>query len=441
MEDKEFINFLSNYTNREALLKTDYDVLLKEIDSNFNKINNINNISNNTVCKINDKILLKNTNINKESENECIDNLNSVLKYGSVGNILLDSKLNNIKEMMIEYNYIKKYKDETKNENIDNKKLIKVNIKCKINSIEDLLDLIDNNEFRPQVEYNINLEALHKIKDDLINLNNLIGLKKIKESILDQLLYFLQGLHLVDNKNNDYKHMVLYGPPGTGKTEIAKIIGKIYSKIGILSKNIFKKACRSDLIGGYLGQTAIKTDKLIKECLGGVLFIDEAYSLANTNENTDSYSKECLDTLNECLSNYKDDLIVIIAGYERELDETFFKTNAGLKSRFVWRFEMEEYNYEELYKIFSFMINKIDWELDKNITKEWFFKKYDNFSNFGRDIETLITHVKISHGRRLYGSDSKSKEITEEDLDNGFKRYIDNRTKNKNPNLLNSIYI
>lgn len=441
MEDKDFINFLSNYSNRETLLKTDYDVLLKEIDTNFNKINNINNISNNTVCEINDKILLKNTNINKESENKYIDNVNSVLKYGSVGNILLDTKLNNIKEMIIEYNYIKKYNDETKNENTDNKKLIKVNIKCKINSIQDLLDVIDNNEFRPQVEYNINLEALHKIKDDLINLNNLIGLKTIKETILDQLLYFLQGLHLVDNKNNDYKHMVLYGPPGTGKTEIAKIIGKIYSKIGILSKNIFKKACRSDLIGGYLGQTAIKTDKLIKECLGGVLFIDEAYSLANTNDNTDSYSKECLDTLNECLSNYKDDLIVIIAGYEKELDETFFKTNSGLKSRFVWRFQMEEYNYEELYKIFSFMVNNIDWELDKNITKEWFLKNYDNFSNFGRDIETLITHVKISHGRRLYGSDSKCKEITKEDLDNGFKRYIDNRNKSKPPTFLNSIYI
>ena len=440
MEDKEFINFLSNYSNKKSLLKNDYDIILKEIDNNFNKINNINNISNNTICEIHDKILLK-KNINKKDENNSIDNINSVLKYGNVGNILLDTKLNNIKEMILEYNYIKKYKDELKNDNINTKKLLKINIKCKINSIQDLLDVIDNNEFRPQVEYNINLEALHKIKDDLNNLNNLIGLKKIKESILDQLLYFLQGLHLVDNKNNDYKHMVLYGPPGTGKTEIAKIIGKIYSKIGILSKNIFKKACRSDLIGGYLGQTAIKTDKLIKECLGGVLFIDEAYSLANKDESSDSYSKECLDTLNECLSNYKDDLIVIIAGYEKELDETFFKTNPGLKSRFVWRFEMEQYNYEELYKIFSFMINNIDWKLDEKITKEWFSKNYDNFSNYGRDIETLITHVKISHGRRLYGSDSKSKEITQEDLDNGFKRYMDNRNKNKKPNFLNIFYI
>ena len=234
--------------------------------------------------------------------------------------------------------------------------------------------------------------------------------------------------------------MVLYGPPGTGKTEIAKIIGSIYSKIGILSKNIFKKACRSDLIGAFLGQTAIKTDKLIKDCLGGVLFIDEAYSLACADSN-DSYSKECLDTLNECLSNYKEDLIVIIAGYEEELENTIFKTNVGLKSRFVWKFELDAYNHEELYKIFLFMVKNINWTIDKDIDKNWFLDKYNNFESYGRDMETLLTNIKISHGRRLYGSDSKHKEITKKDMDNGYKRYTDNKKKKDNNNFLNTIYI
>ncbi|NBR98478.1 MAG: AAA family ATPase, partial [Betaproteobacteria bacterium] len=113
---------------------------------------------------------------------------------------------------------------------------------------------------------------------------------------------------------------------GTGKTEIAKIIGQIFSKLGILKKGTFRKVTRSDLIAGYLGQTAIKTNDVINDCLGGVLFIDEAYSLGNS-EKKDSFSKECIDTLCEALSNHKDNFMVIIAGYENELKECFFNYN------------------------------------------------------------------------------------------------------------------
>ena len=432
MENKKFIDFLTKYSNNDNLSKNDYENILKEIDKDFND-NNINNFSN---YELTSNFKLMDIDKTKESTN-----INDVLKYGNTGNILLDSKKNEIQRLVSEYNYIKQYNKEIKTDNDNNiKKLRKVNIKCTINNIQDLINIINENEYNHNTEYNINLESLHKIKDDLIKLNNMIGLNKLKETILDQLLYFLQGLHVVDNKNNDYKHMVLYGPPGTGKTEIAKIIGSIYSKIGLLSKTTFKKACRSDLIGGYLGQTAIKTDKLIKECLGGVLFIDEAYSLASE-DTGDSYSKECLDTLNECLSNYKDDLIVIIAGYEKELENTIFKTNIGLKSRFVWKFEMDAYNHEELYKIFLFMIKNINWTIDKNIKKDWFLDKYNNFESYGRDVETLLTNIKIAHGRRLYGSDSKHKEITKVDMDNGYKRYIDNKKKDNKNEFLNTIYV
>tara|TARA_B100001287_G_scaffold271406_1_gene271659 strand:- start:465 stop:1763 length:1299 start_codon:yes stop_codon:yes gene_type:complete len=432
MENKKFIDFLTKYSNNDNLSKNDYENILKEIDKDFND-NNINNFSN---YELTSNFKLMDIDKTKESTN-----INDVLKYGNTGNILLDSKKNEIQRLVSEYNYIKQYNKEIKTDNDNNiKKLRKVNIKCTINNIQDLINIINENEYNHNTEYNINLESLHKIKDDLIKLNNMIGLNKLKETILDQLLYFLQGLHVVDNKNNDYKHMVLYGPPGTGKTEIAKIIGSIYSKIGLLSKTTFKKACRSDLIGGYLGQTAIKTDKLIKECLGGVLFIDEAYSLASE-DTGDSYSKECLDTLNECLSNYKDDLIVIIAGYEKALENTIFKTNIGLKSRFVWKFEMDAYNHEELYKIFLFMIKNINWTIDKNIKKDWFLDKYNNFESYGRDVETLLTNIKIAHGRRLYGSDSKHKEITKVDMDNGYKRYIDNKKKDNKNEFLNTIYV
>jgi SpoVK/Ycf46/Vps4 family AAA+-type ATPase len=228
-------------------------------------------------------------------------------------------------------------------------------------------------------------------------------------------------------------HTVIYGPPGTGKTEIAKIIGKMYSKLGILKNNVFKKVTRSDLIGGYLGQTAIKTKKVIEECIGGVLFIDEAYSLAN-GEREDSYSKECLDTICEALSDYKNELMVIIAGYENELNETFFRVNKGLQSRFIWRFTMDEYNPLELMKIFKKKVSEQDWQFeDENEIKEkWFNDKKENFKSYGRDMELLLTYIKISHGRRIYGKDNKLKRrIKLDDMDKGYDVFLKNKNLKK----------
>ena len=157
-------------------------------------------------------------------------------------------------------------------------------------------------------------------------------------------------------------HTVIYGPPGTGKTEIAKIMGRIFSGVGVLKRNKFKKATRVDLIAGYLGQTAIKTNDVINECLGGVLFIDEAYALGN-DEKRDSFSKECIDTLCEALSNHKDNLMVIIAGYEEDLKKCFFAYNKGLDSRFPWRFQTDDYTPKELNLIFQKKIADADWKI------------------------------------------------------------------------------
>ena len=222
-------------------------------------------------------------------------------------------------------------------------------IETDINSIHDLLTIIENNEYSEDTEYNVDLKALINIKEELVQLNSMIGLHDFKSQILNQILYFIQRLHV--NTESDFMHTVLSGPPGTGKTEIATILGKMYSKIGILKKNIFKKVSRSDLVAGYLGQTAIKTSNVIQETLGGCLFIDEAYSLASNYEG-DSFTRECIDTLCESLSKHKDELMVIIAGYKDELDNTFFKSNKGLNSRFIWRFFLDKYNFSELKEIF-----------------------------------------------------------------------------------------
>jgi SpoVK/Ycf46/Vps4 family AAA+-type ATPase len=272
------------------------------------------------------------------------------------------------------------------------------------------------------------MKALHNIKEPLEELNNMIGMKDLKNNIVDQILYFVQQLHKNKNSSGEFLHTVIYGPPGTGKTEIAKIMGKIYSKVGILSKGSFKKVTRSDLIAGYLGQTALKTKDVIKDALGGVLFIDEAYALGNP-EKRDSFAKECIDTLCEALSDNKENLMVIIAGYEKELKESFFAFNQGLDSRFTWRFKTDEYTAEDLHLIFIKMVNDIGWELDTNskITIDWFKKNKDYFQFFGRDIETLLAKTKIAHGRRVFCLPEKDKKkINLKDLDKGLEIFLKN---------------
>ena len=343
------------------------------------------------------------------------------------------------------------YESEANNINIISNPTIykknKVHIEVEINNLNDLIGLIEKYPDDKNTEYNINMSALHKIKEPLIQLNNMIGMKCLKENIIDQIVFYIQNLHTIQEnsevKENDFMHTVIYGPPGTGKTEIAKIIGSIFSKMGILTKGTFKKVTRSDLIAGYLGQTSLKTRDIIKECLGGVLFIDEAYALGNE-EKRDSFSKECIDTLCEALSDHKDNLMVIVAGYENELNNCFFNYNQGLKSRFTWRFKTEEYTAEDLYKIFLKKIGDAGWFLDDNskIQVEWFEKNKLHFKSYGRDIENLFAKTKIAHSRRVFCLDSSLKKlITIKDIDKGLEIYLKNLEKDKSNKIMSSMYV
>jgi len=300
------------------------------------------------------------------------------------------------------------------------------NIDVHIDSMQDLLLLIENNPYEAKYEYNINLQSLHLVYKELKQIKEMIGLKEFKNELLNQLLYFSQNLH--QGGEGDFMHTVLCGPPGTGKTEIAMLLGTMYSKLGLLSKNKFKKVCRNDLVAGYLGQTALKTRKVIDESLGGVLFIDEAYSLAN-DYNGDSFSRECIDVLCEALSSHKKDLMVIIAGYENQLDSTFFQANQGLKSRFIWKFNLNDYNAEELVCIFTKKIHESEWTIciDDKTLVNWMSKYKKTFIHYGRDMEQLFSYVKIAHGRRIYGdTHSTKKEINQEALENGYKKFTQN---------------
>jgi len=431
--------------NKNANCINDYNNFLLTID-NKNKENK------NKKDKLTINTNIKSEEITKSSINEIIKNIEKNFiegKYNSTAFSgwdyydVIQSKL----KINNENNYVdfdSKVPDILKSKLIIHKK--KVIIEKEINCLNDLLELIEMYPLDPEIEYNINMTLLHNIKEPLTQLNKMIGMKDLKINILDQILYFVQELNISNSKQGEFMHTVIYGPPGTGKTEIAKIIGKIFAKMGILKAGTFKKVIRADLVSGYLGQTALKTKDVIKDCLGGVLFIDEVYSLGNP-EKRDSFSKECIDTLCEALSDHKDNLMVIIAGYETEMKECFFAYNQGLESRFIWRFKTDKYNAEDLKSIFIKKVEEIDWKVVP-IDTEWFQKNMDYFKFYGRDIEVLLSKIKIVHSKRVFCKPiSDKKMITQEDLNNGLKSFTSNdevasrKNSDYNNRVLYSMYL
>lgn len=297
-----------------------------------------------------------------------------------------------------------------------------------INNLNDLIEIGKQwgTTWTDEYEYNINIKLLNSIVPELEELNLMIGLSGVKSQIIDLIIYWALGL---DNKNHDLLHTVIEGEPGTGKTELAEKLAKIYLKLGILKSNVFKKVKRADLVAGYLGQTAIKTANIIEECKGGVLFIDEAYSLGNAEgkDGKDSFSKECIDTLNQALTESKSDFVCIIAGYADDLSKSFFSYNSGLERRFPIRFAIGTYTDEELGKIFIKKVCEYEWEI--NLSPEELSpiiksnRKYFKFN--GGDMEILFAKCKISHSKNLLKTESKIKKVLDkQDILDGIQLYL-----------------
>lgn len=309
-----------------------------------------------------------------------------------------------------------------------------------IKTIDDIIKL--GQLYKSNHNYPIDLEKINNIIPALTKLKNVIGMNNVKKTVVNQIIYFISGIH----DDNNMLHTIITGPPGVGKTMLGHIIGDIYFHLGVISGNdkddyIFKKVRRNDLVGEYMGHTAIKTQNVINECIGGVLFIDEAYSLGNTGKK-DIYSKECIDTLNQNLTENKGNFVCIIAGYENALEDCFFSVNEGLRRRFPFKYNIDKYTKLELFHILLSFIKTTEWRLNQDVEfddlKDFIADNYDNFPNFGGDIENYIFSVKLAHSKRIIGkSPALKKKLTLIDFRNGMEIFLDGRKKENNIEYLN----
>ncbi|MBQ6500728.1 MAG: AAA family ATPase [Mogibacterium sp.] len=267
-------------------------------------------------------------------------------------------------------------------------------------------------------------------KSGMEELNELVGLRTVKHDV-EELIGLAKVRKMREEKGMKAVpmslHLVFSGNPGTGKTTVARILGKLYKEIGILSTGQMIETDRSGLVAGYVGQTAIKTQKKIQEAMGGILFIDEAYMLNQKDEN---FGQEAIDTILKAMEDHRDEFIVIVAGYTQLMKE-FVESNPGLKSRFNKFFEFPDYTVDELQQIFELQCKKYQYKLteeaDKAVRAEIIRleeSKGENFAN-AREVRNLFEKIIANQAARVSALEEVDEEtlstITIEDLTDKFE--------------------
>nr|QBK85666.1 MAG: ATPase family protein [Marseillevirus LCMAC101] len=292
----------------------------------------------------------------------------------------------------------------------------------KLDTIQDLLYVAWN--YRGDT---LDWFTLWKLIPSLTELNAMIGLESLKQSVIDLILLHIQGLR--NPKDGGMLHTVLYGSPGVGKTSSAHILAKIYCNMGFLTTDNVVVAKRSDFVKKWTGHSDAATMELLQSALGGVLFIDEAYCMGNK-DRVDDFAKAAVDLLNQFLSEHSDNFVCIVAGYENDLDNCFFSINRGLKSRFPHTYHLDGYSSGDLYKMFQKRVKKEGWKLmDKSIDETFFSINKDIFLSYGRDIENFLVDCKSAHARRICGTTAEKKLFTKEDINIGLEKFLKHHQK------------
>lgn len=265
-----------------------------------------------------------------------------------------------------------------------------------MNKIEDIIAL-KNHPMKFDFIAHAKFNKLYNIIPALEELNSIIGMDNVKDKIFRSICYFLHNM----GNSNEMNHIMILGPPGVGKTTIAKIMSHIYLQLGFLENDTFITARRSDLIAKYLGQTADKTQKVIDNAMGGVLFIDEVYSLGNS-EKSDSFAKECIDTINLNMSRIDHPWLLIVGGYKDEIEKAFLSYNRGLERRFTIKLEINGYNETELFGILMSFIKDDNWAIEDNaITIDDIKTHLNKFKYFGGDMRKLFQLAKENYCVRM----------------------------------------
>ncbi|WP_408956063.1 AAA family ATPase [Natroniella sp. ANB-PHB2] len=290
-------------------------------------------------------------------------------------------------------------------------------------SITEVFELLGEKEDLSIEKQDGEDKQLEKIMEQL---DRMVGLENIKKLVLELKAFIeIQQERQRRNLKNDpiVMHMVFKGNPGTGKTTVARIFGQLFKELGLLEEGHLKEAERADLVGKYIGHTAKKTREIIEEALGGILFIDEAYALARGGEQ--DFGKEAIDTLVKEMEDEKDNLIVILAGYPKEM-EYFLQSNPGLKSRFPIQVEFEDYSLEELIKIARLMAQQKDYNLSSSAKAKLYQQLAEVRRNVGveegnaRTVRNLIERAIRKQALRLVDQEKVTKKdlitITREDL-------------------------